>query len=189
MAVTTKHMSVLVVTLGILAFIFGVIAENKKPTAGTPITGKNVVICKYPRDPTIALGILSFVFLVASSLAGGLSLFYPYKGTSIPCPMLFQNTTFFVFFLIALGSTGLAGAMLLWPTITKNNHVIRNVHNNLETTCPTAKTGLLGCGAFLALDAALFWLISLMLADNARVDYSDDVKDVDVEVDGFVQSA
>nr|GFB01759.1 pre-mRNA-splicing factor CWC22 like [Tanacetum cinerariifolium] len=70
-------MSVLVVTLGSLAFIFGVIAENKKPAAGTPITGKNVVICKYPRDPTIALGILSFVFLVACTLAGGLSLFYP----------------------------------------------------------------------------------------------------------------
>ncbi|PWA37647.1 hypothetical protein CTI12_AA588310 [Artemisia annua] len=74
------------------------------------------------------------------------------------------------------GSTGLAAAMLLWPTITEHKHLISNVHYNLETTCPTAKTGLLGGGAFLALDAALFWLVSLMLADNAREDYFDDVK-------------
>lgn len=66
--------------------------------------------------------------------------------------------------------------MLLWPTITEHKHLISNVHYNLETTCPTAKTGLLGGGAFLALDAALFWLVSLMLADNAREDYFDDVK-------------
>ena len=41
----------------------------------------------------------------------------------------------------------------------------------METTCPTAKTGLLGGGAFVSLDSALFWLVALMLADNAREDY------------------
>nr|GEX07753.1 RNA-directed DNA polymerase, eukaryota, reverse transcriptase zinc-binding domain protein [Tanacetum cinerariifolium] len=102
MAVTTKQMSLLVGTLGVLSFIFGVIAENKKPASGTPITGKDV-ICKYPADPTVALGYLSFGFLAASTLAGGLSLFYPYKGKSIPWPALFQSTSFFVFFLIAFG--------------------------------------------------------------------------------------
>ncbi|KAD3641826.1 hypothetical protein E3N88_31050 [Mikania micrantha] len=176
MEVTTKRMSLVIGVLGALSFILGVIAENKKPASGTPITGKDVVICKYPADPTVILGYLSFAFLVASTLAGGSSLFYPYKGKSIPWPALFQSTSFFIFFLIALGSTGLAAAMLLWPTITEHKHLLSNVHYNLETTCPTAKTGLLGGGAFLALDAALFWLVSLMLADYAREDYFDDVK-------------
>ncbi|KAK2646227.1 hypothetical protein Ddye_021422, partial [Dipteronia dyeriana] len=39
---------------------------------------------------------------------------------------------------------GLAAALLLWPKITKHFHLSHNVHKNLETTCPTAKTGLLG---------------------------------------------
>ena len=69
--------------------------------------------------------------------------------------------------------------MLLWPTITEHKHLVSNIHYNLKTTCPTAKTGLLGGGAFLALDSALFWLVSLMLADNAREDYFDDVKGAD----------
>ncbi|MFS8030502.1 putative modifying wall lignin-1/2 [Helianthus anomalus] len=176
MEITTKRMAVVVGALGVVSSILGVIAENKKPASGTPITGKDVVICKYPADPTVILGYLSFGFLVISTLAGAFSLFYPYKGKSIPWPALFQSTSFFIFFLVALGSTGLAAAMLLWPTITEHRHLLSNVHYNLETTCPTAKTGLLGGGAFLALDAALFWLVSLMLADNAREDYFDDVK-------------
>nr|GFB81027.1 keratin-associated protein 10-6 isoform 1 [Tanacetum cinerariifolium] len=54
------------------------------PASGTPIKGKDVVICKYPADPTVALGHLSFGFLAAFTLAGGLSMFYPYKGKFIP---------------------------------------------------------------------------------------------------------
>ncbi|KAM7490698.1 hypothetical protein LguiA_033619 [Lonicera macranthoides] len=171
MAVTTKQMSLIVATLGSLSFIFGVIAENKKPPFGTPITGKGVVICKYPSDPTVVLGYLSVVFLVASTVAGYLSLFYPYKGKSIPQGALFQSTSFLVFFNIALGTAGLAGTLLLWPTITEQLHLTHNVHHNLETSCPTAKTGLLGGGAFVSLDSTLFWLVALMLADNAREDY------------------
>lgn len=75
--------------------------------------------------------------------------------------------------------TGLAAAMLLWPTITEQLHHARNIHHNLETQCPTAKTGLLGGGAFLSLDSALFWLVSLMLADNAREDYFEESGDKD----------
>ncbi|RYR26113.1 hypothetical protein Ahy_B02g060270 isoform E [Arachis hypogaea] len=71
-------------------------------------------------------------------------------------------------------TTGLAATMLLWPTITEQMHLQRNVHNNLTYTCPTAKTGLLGGGAFLSLDSSLFWLIALMLADNAREDFMDE---------------
>lgn len=73
-----------------------------QPPSGTPITGKGVVICKYPSDPTVALGYLSFAFLVVASVTGFLSLFYPYKGKSIPQAALFQNTSFVVFFNIAL---------------------------------------------------------------------------------------
>jgi hypothetical protein len=76
-------------------------------------------------------------------------------------------------------TAGLAGAMLLWPTITEQLHLSRNVHHNLNTDCPTAKTGLLGGGAFLSLDASLLWLVALMLADNAREDYFEETeKDV-----------
>lgn len=73
-------------------------------------------------------------------------------------------------------TAGLAGALLLWPTITEQLHLKNNVHRNLKTECPTAKTGLLGGGAFLSLDSALFWLVALMLADNAREDYFDEVE-------------
>lgn len=175
MALTTKTMSLLVAAFGVLSFVFGVIAENKKPASGTPITGKDVTICKYPADPTVALGFVSFGFLAAATVAGGLSLFYPYKGKTVPRPALFQSTSLFVFFIVALGTTGLAAAMLLWPTITEHNHLVSNVHQ-LGNECPTAKTGLLGGGAFLSLDSALFWLVCLMLADNAREDYLDDLK-------------
>ena len=77
------------------------------------------------------------------------------------------------------GTAGLAGALLLWPTITEQLHLSRNVHHNMETSCPTAKTGLLGGGAFVSLDSALFWLVSLMLADNAREDYFSEVGELD----------
>lgn len=73
-------------------------------------------------------------------------------------------------------SAGLAGTFLLWPTIQEQLHRSRNVHHNLDTDCPTAKTGLLGGGAFLSLDSCLFWLVALMLADNAREDYFDETE-------------
>lgn len=73
-----------------------------QPSAGTPITGKDVVICKYPSDPSVALGYLSTAFLLASIVAGYLSLFYPYKGKAVPQSVLFRSTAFVVFFNIAL---------------------------------------------------------------------------------------
>ncbi|KAK9984007.1 hypothetical protein ACB098_10G091500 [Castanea mollissima] len=171
MAVTVRLMATMVALLGIISFIIGVIAENKKPAAGTPIQGKDVVICKYPSDPTVVLGYLSAAFLIATTVVGYFSLFYPYKGQSVPQGALFRSTSFVVFFNIAIFTAGLAGALLLWPTITEQLHLSRNVHRNLNTDCPTAKTGLLGGGAFLSLDSSLLWLVALMLADNAREDY------------------
>ncbi|KAK8592894.1 hypothetical protein V6N13_043480 [Hibiscus sabdariffa] len=176
MAVTIKKAALIVGGLGVLSFVFGVIAENKKPAAGTPIPGKDVVICKYPWDPSVPLGYLSVSFLLLSSFAGYRFLFYPYKGKSVPQSVLFQSTNFFAFFNVALFTGGLAAAMLLWPTITEHLHLTHKVHQDLTTQCPTAKTGLLGGGAFLSLDASLFWLVALMLADNAREDHFDEVE-------------
>ncbi|XP_004501257.1 uncharacterized protein [Cicer arietinum] len=176
MAATIKQMALLVSIFGVISFILGVVAENKKPGSGIPITVKNGVTCKYPSDPTVALGYLSVVFLVASTVVGYLSLFYPYKGKSVPQGILFKNTSFLVFFNVALFSAGLAATMLLWPTITEQIHLTRKVHLDADYACPTAKSGLLGGGAFLSLDACLFWLVALMLADNAREDYFDEAK-------------
>ncbi|GLT67502.1 hypothetical protein SLA2020_398070 [Shorea laevis] len=177
MALSMKQMSLIVAFFGLLSFVFGIIAENKKPASGTPITGKGMVICNYPADPTVALGFLSVVFLVATTVTGCYSLFYPYKGKSVPQSVLFRSTSFAVFFNVALFSSGLALTLLLWPTITEQLHLSGNVHHNLNTDCPTAKTGLLGGGAFVSLDSALFWLVALMLADNAREDHFDDFEE------------
>ncbi|KAJ1435904.1 hypothetical protein SESBI_04452 [Sesbania bispinosa] len=146
------------------------------PASGTPVPSKGGVTCKFPGDPTVALGYLSLGFLAVSTVAGYLSLFYPYKGKSVPLGVLFKNTGFVVFFNIALFTTGLAATMLLWPTITEYKHLTHNVHHDLSYTCPTAKTGLLGGGAFLSLDSCLLWLVALMLADNAREDFFNEDK-------------
>jgi hypothetical protein len=67
--------------------------------------------------------------------------------------------------------------MLLWATITESHPRTSNIHHDMDTQCPTAKTGLFGGAAFLALDAALFWLVCQMLALNARADYLDEDDD------------
>ncbi|KAG2390006.1 uncharacterized protein HKW66_Vig0225890 [Vigna angularis] len=141
MAASMKQMSLIVSFLGVVSFVLGVLAENKKPAAGIPVTGLNgaSVTCKYPADRTVVLGYLSVAFLVASTVVGF--------------------------------TAGLAAALLLWPTITEQLHLTHNVHHDVNYECPTAKTGLLGGGAFLSLDSSLLWLIALMLAGNAREDF------------------
>lgn len=66
----------------------------------------------------------------------------------------------------------MAAVMILWATITEGLIITQNVQD--DSTCSTTKTGVFGGGAFLALDATLFWLICLMLTVNARADYFDD---------------
>ncbi|KAH6760801.1 keratin-associated protein [Perilla frutescens var. frutescens] len=177
MTFTMKQMALLVAFLGAVSFILGVVAENKKSPSSTAITGKGVVICKYPSDPSVALGFTSFALLIVCAFAGGYSLFYPYKGKSVPYKALLQNKGFVAFSIVATATTLLAAVMLIWPTLTELGHRTNNVHQDLETSCPTAKTGLLGGGAFLSLDSCLFWLVALMLADNARADYFDESDD------------
>lgn len=75
---------------------------SMQPPFGTPIPGKGVIVCSYPSDPTIALGILSVVCLFVSTAIGFVSVFYPYKGKPIEKKVLFQNTTLLVFFIIAM---------------------------------------------------------------------------------------
>lgn len=167
----TARIALAVALFGSLAFIFGVVAENKKPPFGTRIEGKGVVICKFPSDPTVALGSISVVALLFSAILGLLAMFYPYKGKSVPKEALFRSTTLLVFFIVAVGVTALAEGMMMWATITEGLHRSRNVHRDMDTQCATAKTGLFGGAAFLALDASLFWLVCQMLTLNARADY------------------
>ncbi|KAJ4959356.1 hypothetical protein NE237_026467 [Protea cynaroides] len=178
MAFQTAHISLTVTAFGVLAFILGVIAENKKPASGTPIDGKGVIICKFPSDPTVALGSISIIALFLSTCFGLFSIFYPYKGKYVPTEALFRSTTSVVFFIVAVGVSVLAEVLLIWTTITEALHISRNIHHDLNYQCPTAKTGLFGGAAFLALDASLFWLICQILTLNARADYleEDDAK-------------
>ncbi|CAL9777997.1 unnamed protein product [Musa acuminata subsp. burmannicoides] len=170
----SKIIAILVAFLGSLSFIFAIIAENKKPTQGIPIQGKNVVICKYPSDPSVALGILSLLALLLSAIVGHVAVYFPYKGKSVPSHALFRSAALLVFFIIAEAISALALAMMMWVTITEGLHHSRNVHHDLGYQCPTAKTGLFGGAAFLALDASLFWFICQILTLNARADYLDE---------------
>ncbi|GMN39785.1 hypothetical protein TIFTF001_009016 [Ficus carica] len=171
MAFTATQLALIVTLFGVASFVLGIIAENKKLPSGTPIEGKDVVICSYPSNPFVILGYLSFAFLVASTLVGYLSLFYPYKGKSVPQSFFFKNTSFFVFFNIALFTAGLGAALTLWPTIDEQHHLKNKVYPISTTECPTAKTGLIGGAAFVSLDSSLFWLVALILATNVRDDY------------------
>ncbi|KAI3468460.1 hypothetical protein Pfo_025123 [Paulownia fortunei] len=146
------------------------------PPAGEVISGKGVVICKYPSDPSIFLGYISTALLAAASIAGYRSLFYPYKGKSVPQAAIFGSQWCISYFSVALGTSVFAAIFLIWPTVQGHLHHTRNVHTDLEFDCATAKTGLLGGGAFASLNSSLFWLVSLMLATNAREDYFQDTE-------------
>ncbi|XVF23273.1 hypothetical protein REPUB_Repub13aG0022100 [Reevesia pubescens] len=76
----------------------------------------------------------------------------------------------------------LAAGMLSWVTITELLHLTNNVHEDDNTTCSTAKSGLFGGAAFLALNASLFWLICLMLADDVKTDYFEEEEDSKAQV-------
>lgn len=72
-----------------------------QPASGTPIPGKDVVICKFPSDPTLAMGSLSIVALVVAAIVGHVAIFFPYSGKSVPRGALFQSTSLTVFFVVA----------------------------------------------------------------------------------------
>ncbi|KAK4435648.1 hypothetical protein Salat_0728300 [Sesamum alatum] len=171
MAVTPMRYALVVASLGVASFLFGVSAELKKPASGHAISGKGVVICKYSSDLSVVYGYISIALLAAACASGYHSLFYPYKGKGVPRTAIFGSRWCNSYVCVAFGTTVAAAAFLLWPTVEGHIHHIHNVHTDLESTCPTAKTGLLGGGAFMSLNSALFWLLSLMLVTNAREDY------------------
>lgn len=163
---------------GILSFICGVIGENKKPSLGTPTTSGNLTICVFPSDPSIALGALSVIFLFIASIFGVVSIFFPYGKQSVPLAALGRSKMLLVFGLISTALFFVTEALLMWVTITEKLHRTHNVHVT-PYDCPTAKTGLMGGAAFLALDTTLFWLICQMLTMNAREDHFDFYDDED----------
>ncbi|CAJ2674895.1 unnamed protein product [Trifolium pratense] len=174
-------MSIIVIIFGLISFLLGIVGENKKPSMGVLVKGKDAMICNYPNDPTVVFGYSSIGFLVASSLMGLVSIFYSYNGTTVPPSVLLKYTTLSIFLILALICSTLGGVMTLWPTVTeqhyhwRHNFYSANVTTSTKLNCPTAKTGLMGGGAFLCLISSLFWLSSLMLVKNARDDYLEEV--------------
>lgn len=69
---------------------------------GTAIKGQGVVICKYPSDPTVALGILACLSLPVTAVLGLVAIYYPYNGKSVPSKALFRSTPLSVFYVIAV---------------------------------------------------------------------------------------
>lgn len=72
-----------------------------QPPFGTPIQGRDVVICKFPGDPTILLGSLSTVALIFTVILGHIGIFFPYKGKPLSTSVLFGNKTMLIFFYVA----------------------------------------------------------------------------------------
>ncbi|CAN6485678.1 unnamed protein product [Victoria cruziana] len=168
------NIALLLTLFGCTSFILGSIAENLKPRAGEVTVLKDIVVCDFPHDHTVVWGSLSFIFLTLTTIFGFIAVFFPYNGKSIPAAGLFSCTSLPVFVVIALLVSVLSGVLLLWATISEGLHILHNVHHDVSYGCPTAKTGLLGSGGFLALDAALFWLVCQMLTLNSRTDYEEE---------------
>jgi hypothetical protein len=165
---------------GILSFIFAVVAENKKPAdivnaprlQYNPTTDTST--CHYPSDPSLALGLLSIVFLFISAIISLAAFYYPYQGKKVSAGILWRSTSLVVFTVLSMVIFLTAEALLMWATILEFHHREMNVHSGQIAECPSAKAGLFGGAGFLALDATLFFLIALMLTANARSDYLDE---------------
>ncbi|KAF3784323.1 hypothetical protein EJ110_NYTH30541 [Nymphaea thermarum] len=154
--------------------LFTTASKLVQPRAGEVTTLKDIVVCNFPHDHTVVLGSLSFIFLTLTTIFGFIAVFSPYNGKSIPAAGLFRCTSLLVFVVISVLVSVLAGVLLLWATISEGHHILHNVHHDVNYQCPTAKTGLLGSGGFLALDSALFWLVCQMLTLNSRTDYEEE---------------
>ncbi|CAN6346520.1 unnamed protein product [Urochloa humidicola] len=159
---------------GVLSFVLAVLAELKKPPYGTPVQGRDVVVCRFPRDPTVALGALSALAAACRAALGAVAVFLPYDGRRVPRNVLFAHTPLYVFFHVAVGVTVAGAGTTVWATASEAMLHVRNVHRDPAYACPTAETGVLGGAAFLNLDAMLFWVVCLMLVRNVREDYFDE---------------
>lgn len=161
---------------GVLSFVLGIVAENKKPAAGSALQQGDLTVCIYAdRDPYIPLGAFSAIFLAVAWVLGLVSIFFPYNKKAVPLGVLCKSSLLVVFGLLSCVIFLVAEALLMWTIIIENFHRINAVHTTPH--CPTAKTGLMGGAAFLALDATLFWLVCQMLTLNAREDHFDEQED------------
>ncbi|KAH7290855.1 hypothetical protein KP509_30G066600 [Ceratopteris richardii] len=156
---------------GLLSFILGIIAENKKPASGFSTKQGDLTYCVYPADPYIPLGALSAVLLAVTSVFGVVSIFFSYNRKAVPLAALVKSKLLVAFAIISGILFFVSEGLILWSIITENSHRQHRIH--LASDCPTAKTGLMGGAAFLALDTMLFWLICQMLTMNARADFLD----------------
>ena len=74
-----------------------------QPPYGTPIQqGGGVVVCRFPRDPTVALGTLSALAAACSAALGALAVFFPYGGRHVPRKVLLAHTPLYVFLHVAV---------------------------------------------------------------------------------------
>ncbi|KAI5056754.1 hypothetical protein GOP47_0028572 [Adiantum capillus-veneris] len=158
-----------IVATGLLSFIFGIVAENKKPGSGFATQQGDLTYCVYPSDPYVPLGALSAIFLAAMSVLGVTSVFFAYNNKAVPVVSLARSKMLVTFGIISSTLFFVAEGLILWAIITENSHHVHRIHTTAN--CPTAKTGLMGGAAFLALDTMLFWLVCQMLTMNARADY------------------
>ncbi|KAL6619087.1 hypothetical protein ACP70R_034226 [Stipagrostis hirtigluma subsp. patula] len=92
-------------SFGVLSFVLAILAELKKPPYGTAIRGRDVVVCRFPPDPTVALGAMSTLAAACTAAMGALAVFFPYGGRRVPRKALFAYTPLFVFFHVAIGTT------------------------------------------------------------------------------------
>nr|XP_024386205.1 uncharacterized protein LOC112287455 [Physcomitrium patens]PNR46804.1 hypothetical protein PHYPA_013924 [Physcomitrium patens] len=159
---------------GVIAFILGIVAENSKPTGDLAVklvSASGQTTCLYPKDPTPALGTLAAILLFISATIAVVSLVYPYEGKRISIKNLAKSVGLVTFVVLSLTLFLVAESLLLWATVLESVHRSHNHHSAIPGFCPTAKAGLFGGAAFMALDSTLFWLICLMLVVNARADH------------------
>ncbi|KAJ7294436.1 hypothetical protein O6H91_08G004800 [Diphasiastrum complanatum] len=171
--------STLVTVPGLIAFALGVIAENKKPAddAIKLIHMNGLTTCQYPMDSSIALGIFSIILLFASTAAAQAAIFFPYDGKHLPYHSLWKKQVFTAFFILSMVLYFTTEGLLIWATVIESNHRNYNIHHQALDSCPTAKTGLYGGAAFLALATTLFWLICMILVVNIRSDHLTEAED------------
>lgn len=179
--------ALLITCSGLIAFILGISAENQKPTAtrvsGLTASGRDTAVtCVYPADPTIWLGSIAVVLLFVTAIEGLVAIVFPYQGKKVPVRALFKSTSLLTFTILSVVIFLVAEALLLWATILESLHR-RHFNGKVDPmgSCPTAKTGLFGGAAFLALDSTLFWLICLMLTVNARADHFNSFEEEDLK--------
>ncbi|KAF7033982.1 hypothetical protein CFC21_045040 [Triticum aestivum] len=180
-----SKLALLLCYFGLKAFVFGIVAENKKPQFGTgTVIGDGYVMCEFSRL-SVVMGILSVISLLIAILIGHRAVFYPYptnrtsqQPATVPRRALLRSTILIVFFIIA--EVVSVSALVMLVKVTKaeaaNLRYQQPMQPDGTMSCPsmTGKMdGHFGGGALLALDAALIWFVCQLLALEARANYLD----------------